>query len=167
LVIDDPHHVAEAESEAFRIAVLDWHDTVWSTRADDPVTTTRVVVGQRVHSKDLIAHLFEQGDGNCSPCRWSSSPPGGALHRSAGRIRGRRRASCCGRPDSVRARSPTRSMLGSYAYSSQYQQRPAPAGSGLVKRQWFRFYEEKPVDLTGHMLSLDCAFKETATSDYV
>jgi predicted phage terminase large subunit-like protein len=168
LVIDDPHHVAEAESEAVRTAVLDWHDTVWSTRADDPRTTARVVVGQRVHSKDLIAHLQEQGGwellalpAEFEPARRCTTSIGWADPRTAeGELLWPARFGADQIADAKR-------MLGSYAYSAQFQQRPAPAGGGLVKRGWFRFYEEKPPDLTGHMLSIDCAFKETATSDFV
>jgi predicted phage terminase large subunit-like protein len=33
-----------------------------------------------------------------------------------------------------------REALGSYAYAAQYQQRPAPAGGGLVKAEWFPRY---------------------------
>jgi predicted phage terminase large subunit-like protein len=34
--------------------------------------------------------------------------------------------------------------MGSYVFSAQYQQRPAPAGGGIIKWEWFLHYQEKP-----------------------
>jgi predicted phage terminase large subunit-like protein len=33
-------------------------------------------------------------------------------------------------------------QLRSYGYNGQYQQRPVPAGGGLFKREWFRYYDD-------------------------
>jgi predicted phage terminase large subunit-like protein len=167
LIVDDAHNVAEAESEAVRNSVLDWHDAVWSTRANNPATTSRIVIGQRVHSRDLIAHLIEQGgwellslpaeyDGRkyVTSVGWSDprTEPGELLWPQRFG------------PEQI---EDAKRMLGSYAYSAQFQQQPAPPGGGMLKKSWFRFYTEVPAGLTNHMLSLDCAFKETQTSDFV
>jgi predicted phage terminase large subunit-like protein len=167
LVVDDAHHVSEAQSDTIREAVIEWHDTVWSSRANDPKTTARVVVGQRVHARDLIAHLIEQGgwellslpaeyagDTRKTVIGWSDP------RREVGELLWPQRFGQAEIEDSKR-------MLGSYAYSAQFLQQPAPAGGGLLKKSWFRFYTEQPADLTGHMLSIDCSFKETQTSDFV
>src|SRR5579864_4054381 len=61
LVIDDPHNIGEIESTLVRKGALDWFDTVWSTRANDPKTTARVIIMQRSHSDDLSGHVLEQG----------------------------------------------------------------------------------------------------------
>ena len=61
LVIDDPHNVAEVESAVVRKGTLDWFDTVWSTRANDPKATARVIIMQRSHCDDLAGHGLEQG----------------------------------------------------------------------------------------------------------
>src|SRR5690606_37727721 len=37
--------------------------------------------------------------------------------------------------------------LGSYAAAGQLQQRPAPAGGGMIKRWWFRFWQPAGADL--------------------
>ena len=81
--------------------------------------------------------------------------------------------------------------LGSYAAAGQLQQRPSPAGGGIFKRHWFRFWQlpganlppvvVRPPDGTtdgdrsdrdsyhvdDQLQSWDCAFKGEETSDYV
>jgi hypothetical protein len=81
--------------------------------------------------------------------------------------------------------------LGSYNYSGQYQQRPSPAGGGIFKKQWWRYWTYKtmsvppvlvrlpdgsmqkihaihlPDNLDQELQSWDMAFKDLATSDYV
>jgi hypothetical protein len=81
--------------------------------------------------------------------------------------------------------------LGSYRYAGQYQQRPAPRGGGIFKKQWWRYWTHKtisvppvlvnlpdgsimkiyavhlPDDFDQVLQSWDMAFKDLKTSDYV
>jgi len=80
--------------------------------------------------------------------------------------------------------------LGSYAAAGQLQQRPSPAGGGLLRRHWFRFWQPQGANLPpvpvrlpdgSHqsiaalelvridelIQSWDCAFKDLETSDFV
>lgn len=81
--------------------------------------------------------------------------------------------------------------LGSYASAGQLQQRPSPAGGGIIKRHWFRYWQprganlppvtvrlpdgtmqsivaiEIPFHVDDQLQSWDCAFKDQETSDYV
>src|SRR5262249_20898010 len=80
--------------------------------------------------------------------------------------------------------------LGSYAAAGQLQQRPSPAGGGLLKRHWFRYWQPAGANLPPVMVRLpdgaqqslipvglarldeviqswDCAFKDLEKSDYV
>lgn len=61
LVADDPHNVQEAESDVIRQSVIDWWGGVMTTRRNDPKTSSRVIVMQRVHDADLTGHLLRQG----------------------------------------------------------------------------------------------------------
>ncbi|NLI61463.1 MAG: phage terminase large subunit, partial [Clostridiales bacterium] len=44
-------------------------------------------------------------------------------------------------PEEIEAK---KKELGSYAYAGQFQQRPAPAGGGLFKREWFEIVDAAP-----------------------
>lgn len=59
--------------------------------------------------------------------------------------------------------------LGDFGTAGQLQQRPAPRGGGIVRREHFRFYRsaEAPGDYDFVALSVDAAFKDAATSSYV
>ncbi len=80
--------------------------------------------------------------------------------------------------------------LGSYGAAGQLQQRPSPAGGGIFKRHWFRFWQPPGANLppvigpasdgTARLVSReeigkvdeqaqswDCAFKDLETSDFV
>ena len=63
-------------------------------------------------------------------------------------------------------------------WSGQYQQNPAPLGGNLIKRSEVRYYggidprtgqpdEKLPESFDRKVISVDCAFKDVATSDYV
>jgi hypothetical protein len=61
--------------------------------------------------------------------------------------------------------------------AGQYQQRPAPIEGNLIKRSEVRYYggidprtgqgdENLPANFDRKLISVDCAFKDLATSDY-
>lgn len=61
ILIDDPHNVADIESDTIRESTIDAYDLAISTRLNDVKTGTIVVIGQRLHEQDLFAHLLDQG----------------------------------------------------------------------------------------------------------
>src|ERR1035437_1644266 len=126
LVVDDGHNVKEAESDEVRKSVLEWHDQVWSTRGNDPKTTARVIVGQRVHADDLAGHVLEQGGwGHLSlPAEFE----GDNRVTSIGWTDPRKQIGELLRPEQFGPAeiAVSKRVLGSYAYSAQFQQRPSP-----------------------------------------
>lgn len=141
LAVDDPHNVVEGESEVIRKGVLDWHDQVFSTRANNPKTAVRVLVMQRVHESDLAGHLLRQG--------------GWELLRLPAERDEKRCVTSIGWQDpresegellwparfGAKEIADLKTQLGSYGTAGQLQQIPAPASGGMFKRDWFRYYE--------------------------
>ena len=132
LVLDDPHKPDEAQSEAMRERVLDWHDSTWTTRLNDAATGVQVVVMQRLHERDLTGHLLERGgyEHLCLPAEYEPSHP--FVWPRDPRTE----------PEEVLWRdkwnegwlAEKQTELGCYGYAGQYQQRPAPAEGGIFKR---------------------------------
>ena len=84
-----------------------------------------------------------------------------------------------------------KNTLGSYRYAGQYQQRPSPAGGGILQKHWWRYWQPKganlkpvqvklpngtielrpavnlPVQFDMILQSWDMAFKDTKKSDFV
>jgi len=191
LVIDDPHNIGDIESDITRKGVLDWFDTVWSTRANDPKTTAKVIIMQRSHADDLAGHVLEQGGWEhlSIPAEYE----GDTRQTVIGWSDPRRREGELLWPERFGAEeiAQSKKTLGSYAYSGQYQQRPSPIGGGIFKRHWWRYWRPAHMDLPpvqvrtpdgelrsiaavllpgqfdGMLQSWDLAFKDLRTSDYV
>jgi hypothetical protein len=132
LIIDDAHNVKEVESDDIRKGVLDWHDQVWSTRGNDPKTTARVIVGQRVHADDLAGHVLEQG--GWEHLSLPAEFEGDNRVTSIGWTDPRKQSGELLWPEQFGPAeiAVSKRVLGSYAYSAQFQQRPSPAGGGIL-----------------------------------
>jgi predicted phage terminase large subunit-like protein len=188
---DDPHNVQEAESDSVRKATLDWWDIVMSTRVNDPRTAAKVVVMQRCHQRDLSGHLLEQGGWEhlCLPAEFEK--PGCSTSIGWSDLRTEQSELLWPERFGPEELESLKRSLGSYAAAGQLQQRPSPAGGGIFKRHWFRYFQPRGANLPPVVVSLpdgtqmsitaieaphsvsetiqswDCAFKDLDTSDYV
>jgi len=191
IVCDDPHKVDEVHSDSVRTGALDWWDIAMSTRVNDPKTSAMVVIMQRCHQRDLSGHLLEKSGWEhlClraeyeGPTRVTSigfSDPRGEI----GELLWPEQFG----PEEIES---LKRSLGSYGAAGQLQQRPSPAGGGIFKREWFRYFQprganlppvivrlpdgsttsiaaiEAPRQVEEQAQSWDCSFKDLDTSDYV
>lgn len=174
LIVDDAHKTQEAESKLLREAVIEWYKSTMLTRAKDPRTSAQVVIAQRVHESDLPGHLLNEGGWTHLnlPQEYEEKPfvhvkahpPLTADPRTTeGELLWPARFG----PEEV---ADTKKQ-GTYYYSAQYQQRPAPAGGGLIKREWFKYYDVDPNFIAQGcepvIQSWDLSVKGAATSDHV
>jgi len=170
IIVDDPHNPKKAESDAERQAALDWFDRTLSTRGASRGARF-IVVMQRLHQTDLSGHILQRADADewthfCVPMRYE--PPAfvelkrGEVTVQVPVIPGTQSASQAKRTDidldprkglgellwpDLFSESIVRSLeaaLGSYGAAGQLQQRPAPAGGGLFKREWFEIVDAVP-----------------------
>jgi predicted phage terminase large subunit-like protein len=161
-LIDDPHNVVEAESDATRQATLRWHDEAFYNRLNDAKTGARIIIGQRVHTGDLIGHLlpsneFEElripeefeASQRCATAMGWSDP----RQNDGDLLRPER----FGPVEVAKAKS----RLGAYGYASQYQQRPVPRAGGLFKREWFRSVESIAGSVAARVRFWDLAASKT------
>lgn len=163
VVVDDPHSVREADSDAVREATLEWWDQVMSTRLNDPKRGALVVIMQRVHERDLSGHVLEQG-GYIHlklPAEWegethySTASPTPHLsvrdpRDSYGDLLWPERV---GREelDELKTR------LGTYGTAGQLQQRPAPEEGGIFNKNWWQRYDAPPLRFDRIVSSWDTA----------
>lgn len=158
LDIDDPVRNAEdAESEARRIATVEWYRKDIRTRLAPRAAI--VIIQTRWHERDLSGWLLDEmkrGDGES----WEvlSLP----MLNDAGE------ALCPEMYDAAACEELKRSV-GSRAWESLYQQRPTPTEGAIFKRDWFKRYKrsEAPGGWDEVVLSWDMAFKGTDGSDFV
>ena len=152
LIIDDPvKNREEAESSIIRDKVFAEYQSTAYTRLQAGAAV--IIVMTRWHEDDLCGRLLAQLDGEWEVIRLPALAEAvDPLNRSVGEALW---------PEMGFGKDwaeETRKAVGSYAFAALYQQRPAPAGGGLIKREWWRFYQDKP-EMVAVVLSVDAAFK--------
>ncbi len=165
-LIDDPHDPKKALSDTYRNSSLTWHDQSFSSRLNDQRKDSFVIIMQRVHYQDLTGHLLAKGgyEHLCLPMEFDGVKRKTSLgyydqRTEVGELLFPERF-----PRDVVDR--LKELLGSYAYSAQYQQSPSPIGGGIFERGNWNYYTVLPT-MEEFVMSVDCAFKDLASSDFV
>lgn len=150
IIIDDPHKAGEADSDVMRQNVLDWFATTMESRKNRPDTPI-IVIMQRLHEMDLSGFLLSGGNGEtwehlCIPARdddgnsfWEQQFPADMLDRLE--------------------------KANAYVFAGQYMQRPAPIGGGILKDEWWRYWQALP-EIDYRLIFADTAQKKGDRNDY-
>jgi len=169
LVLDDPHNMKEIHNETIRQGVIDWYNGVWYNRANNTSTTARILIMQRGHEDDLAGHILASSKNVvhlCLPMKYEGSKSVTVIGFRDPRTEDDQLMWPEHFPAEDVAKIESR---GSFEFAAQYQQRPAPRGGGVWKKDWFRFYAARdlPASFDTVVDSWDCSFKDTDGSDYV
>ena len=169
IVIDDPLKPIDAHSESRRAAANDWFDSTLYSRLNDKAKGAIVIVMQRLHEDDLTGHVLKQEDwevaafpaiAEADEQHEIETPLGPrAFQRQAGEALHPAR-------EPLAVLEQVRATLGEQNFAAQYQQRPAPAGGGMIKPHWFRRYGERPQTFDRIVQSWDTANTAGEGSDW-
>ena len=171
IIIDDPLKPDEALSATRRTSVNDWYDNTLLSRLNSKAAGCIVIIMQRLHQDDLVAHVLEQDQWDLLSLsavaereeRFEIETPFGvrSFARKAGEALHPAR-------EPLSTLWTIRQDMGEYNFQSQYQQNPAPAGGALVKTDWLRFYEpgEQPGSFSRVVQSWDTANKAGELNDF-
>jgi len=181
LTIDDPFADAEqAGSAYYRDRVWDWWQSVGAPRLAPGAPA--ILVNTRWHENDLAGRLLEAEDGH----RWrvinipalADHDPAKGQSDPLGREPGEWLRSARGRTNAEWEQ--IRIQAGSRVFAALYQGRPSPDAGNVWQRHWWRRYHEplwsQHPDIPGAylvheadelLISVDAAFKDTKSSDYV
>ncbi len=172
LIFDDPQKPNETLSEAIRRASNQAYENTFLSRRNDPATCRTVVVMQRLHEDDFVSHVRGLGG------TWevlnlpaiAEADETYSYRTFLGRHTYRRAEGEALHPGRVPITEleKIRASMGEAGWATQYMQRPAPAGGGLVKIAWFRRYApcDLPVDFDQIIQSWDTANTIAEWSDY-
>lgn len=170
IVVDDPNAADEAFSEATVQATIDWWDGTMSTRLNDPKTGAYIIIQQRLAEDDLTGHILSKDVGEwthlCLPMRFEKDR---AFVTTIGWEDPREEEGELLWPERFGEQqvSELERVLGPFKAAGQLQQRPEPAGGGVIKREWWQLWEEPafpPMDFI--IASLDTAYTLKETNDY-
>lgn len=146
-----------------------WYTQTMASRKTSK-TFKRVIIMQRLHEADLVGRILEsdklkQWTHLMLPMKFE--PERKSVTRFGGDIRTYPNELLVPERYDDIAVEQTRIDMGSVAFSSQYQQRPAPAAGAIFKRAWFmERWKALPASIQ-LSISVDCSFKDTAGADFV
>jgi predicted phage terminase large subunit-like protein len=165
-MIDDPQNPKMAFSEAERKTSIDFFNFTLSTRLNNPATGLFIIIMQRLHEEDLSGHLLSTNKNGykhiCIPAILSDNVKPDEIKKYykdelffPGRF-------------TKEYLEKIKTQLGSYQYAGQMLQRSSPAEGGILKRQYWQYYDRSEITKFDRvLLSVDCTFKDLSTSDYV
>jgi hypothetical protein len=164
IIIDDPNSVDDVDSEATIQTAIDWWEGTMPTRLNNQETGAYIIIQQRTFENDLTGHILETEGADWvhlmipmryEPDRSFFSPIGWKDPRTVeGELMWPERFS-------EAATKRLEKRLGSFRTAGQLQQRPEPAGGGIIRRAWWQLWEGEsfpPFDFIVGLL--DTAFTE-------
>ncbi len=167
-IIDDAMNPMDAMSDVRRETDKQWYGGTLYSRLDSKAEDVIIVVMQRLHVDDLVAHLLEKEEwvhlnipaiAECDEIY--EIGPGLVYERPAGEVLHPER-------ETLETLETIKNNLGSYHFAAQYQQNPVPLGGGMIKWEWFGRYEKVPERGPRSQIvqSWDTAFKAGERNDY-
>ena len=172
-IIDDPvKNAEEANSEVMRDKIWAWYQSTLYTRLTPDGRI--IVVMTRWHEDDLVGRLLQKEReeieaGTHTGERWTVinfpaiAEENDYLGRSIGEPLWPEFGFDLQRLEQIKQ------DVGSYVFNALYQQRPAAAEGAMIKRHWWKFYNDDPRSMRFDEIiqSWDCTFKDSDGSDYV
>lgn len=149
VVADDPLNAKEAPSKIARDEVIYWWDKVMSSRVNRPEEDAFIIMMQRLHADDPTGHVLKQGGYELLNLPAEFNPKKCCVTRRADGREWRDPRVETGDSLLFPARlsrtylAEQKRVLGSEAYSGQYNQDPSPAEGGLFKYSWWRFWRHE------------------------
>src|SRR6266436_4460152 len=171
IIIDDPLKADDALSETRRRSVNEWYDNTLRSRLNSQENGAIIIVIQRLHADDLVAHVQEHETWDVlSFAAKAEQDEAYEFLTPYGLKRIRRQIGEVLQPPLLTPAtldSQRRSMT-DYNFSAQYQQNPQPLSGFIVKREWLKFYSpsEKPGRFDQILQSWDTANKDTELSNF-
>lgn len=159
LIIDDPHSIKTAESDAQRIETIRLFREGALNRLNDQEKSAIVIIMQRIHEHDISGEALRLRLGFVHlrlPMEFEHA------QACATRIGFKDWRTYEGELlDPVRfpreVVEALKAGMGAHAYAGQYQQRPAARAGGMFQRSWFKIIDAIPAGITRRVRRWDLA----------
>ncbi len=175
LIADDPNSAQEVYSKTKRERVHRWWSEVIPSRLNDPKRDVKIVVQQRCHEDDLTGYILKTNRQDVTHLIFPNEYEGPQRfitklqHQNPKLIDNRKNIGdlLCEERLGLEETERLKREIGEYGYAGQYQQRPAPLGGGIIKKEWFGLWT-KTIDpiYVKIIQSWDTAFKDGEENDY-
>jgi len=180
-IVDDPNNIKTIDSEVTRQDTNEWHDFVMSSRYSGTINQfRRLVVQQRTHEKDVTGNVLAKNDSRwihlCLPMEYEKNrqcitiplrSTHGKLWKDPRKKEGELLWPQGLDKKSIILLKSKDFNNDSYRIAGQLQQRPSPAGGGILKEEWFKPWKQKDFpDFEYILQSWDTALTGNITSCY-
>jgi predicted phage terminase large subunit-like protein len=169
ILIDDPQAANEVASEASTQEVIDWWSQTMPTRRNSQEKSAVIIIQQRLAQNDLTGHVLEtEADGWTHLCLPGRYEPERSFITTIGWKDPRTVPGELLWPErfSEEALKRLEKTMGPFTFAGQIQQRPAPAGGGIIKDDWWQTWELDvfpPMDFV--LATLDTAYTTKQQND--
>ena len=168
VIIDDPHSVDGANSDAQRESTVQWFLEAVPTRLNNPDSSAIIVIMQRLHEADVSGVILDKRLGydhvmlpmmldktRVYPTKLGIVDP----RETEGELLFPTRF-----PQEVVDRDSK--VMGPYATAGQFQQEPTPRGGGVIKAQWWETWMEEGYPAFDYIIaSIDTAYTSKTEND--
>jgi predicted phage terminase large subunit-like protein len=142
LIFDDPQKPGEVSSEAIRRATNSAYEKTFLSRQNDPRNVRIIIIQQRTHEDDFVGHVTDLG-GDWTVVNLpaiAEADETWTYTTFLGEHTWTRREGESLHPERfpIAELLKIRADVGEATWSTQWQQRPTPAGGGIVQVKWFR-----------------------------
>ncbi len=169
ICIDDPNAANEVASEATIETTISWWSTAMSSRLNDPDTGAYIIIQQRLAENDLTGHIQENEiEGWTQLILPGRYEPERSFVTTIGWKDPRTQPGELLWPERFSEASLRRleSTMGPWIFAGQIQQRPEPAGGGIVKSDWWLLWEGEVYPRVEFVLAtLDTAYTKDQQND--
>lgn len=169
LIIDDPIKPGDVLSRVQRQNVNDWFHNTLYTRLDNKNTGSILLVMQRVHEEDLVAHVQKGDEWEILSLPAIATKDEVYLLQNGKVITRKQGESLNPHLESLTKLKEIQNTLGNYNFQAQYQQNPIPEKGNVINFDWFKRYSVLPQDSRCRariIQSWDTAMTEHDGSDY-
>lgn len=178
---DDPNNIKESDSDVIREDTNEWHDFVMSSRYSGTIDQfRRMVVQQRTHEMDATGNILAKDDPRwihlCLPMEFEKGNRCITIPlRSTNGKKWqdpRKKEGDLLWPQGINEKDlhllKTKDFNNdSYRIAGQLQQRPSPAGGGILKEEWFKLWKQRDLPEFDYILqSWDTALTVSDVSCY-
>jgi predicted phage terminase large subunit-like protein len=169
VIIDDPHSVDGANSDAQRESTVQWFLEAVPTRLNNPDSSAIVVVMQRLHEADVSGTILDKRLGYDHVMLPMEYDPLRATPTQLGiedpRQTDRELLFPARFPQEVVDRDSR--VMGPYATAGQFQQEPTPRGGGVIKPGWWETWMEEGYPPFDYIIaSIDTAYTTKTENDF-
>lgn len=168
VIIDDPHSVDSAQSDAMRQSTIETFLEAVPSRLNNPEKSAIIVIMQRLHEEDVSGVILDRELGydhimlpmRFDPARAMPTMLGiEDLRQEEGELLFPQRF-----PEDVVARDER--VMGPYATAGQFQQSPEPRGGGIIKREYWQLWKQPSYPPFDYILaSIDTAYTSKTSND--